>query len=407
MGKALSGHASRRAFLAATVAGFGAAATGCAVDTQAPAIRNLGHAPVRATIRVWADPVRAQPLAQLGQQCQQQRGIAVDVESMDSQQIAQQLLTGEPQDHPDLAVVGHDWLAELIAAQRVSPMAGRNQELLPPAQQAFDDDEHTYGLALDLESLALIRNDALTDAQPETWDALLESHPASPVLIPQQQPGDPYHLYPFQGSFGAPVLNWETRELSADQFLGADYFSWLAANGSLGNGILAVSPGPEEALEAFLAGEAPFLLTGPWHLRAIREALSVSVLPIPAAGPVPATPFVGVRGVVLPAASTQPDMAQEFCVNYVDTEPGLLAIQAATGRVPATSAAADLASADDPIAAGLREAAATGVLLPPQSDMNIVVPHWAMTQADVISGTASDPAAAWITMIDRWVMALG
>ena len=58
----------------------------------------------------------------------------------------------------------------------------------------------------------------------------------------------------------------------------------------------------EKAKQAFLDGQSPYIITGPWNTTAFTEAgLDISVLPIPSAGGEVSRPFVGVQGAYISA----------------------------------------------------------------------------------------------------------
>ena len=79
---------------------------------------------------------------------------------------------------------------------------------------------------------------------------------------------DPYHLYPLQTSFGAPVFATNEDGSYSDQLaLGGDaghaYADYLAALGE--KGVLSPAVTADVAKAAFLAGQSPYIVTGPWN----------------------------------------------------------------------------------------------------------------------------------------------
>ena len=156
------------------------------------------------------------------------------------------------------------------------------------------------------------------------------------------------------------------------------------------------------ALEAFSNGESPFMITGPWNIQAFTDAgIDVSVLPIPSAGGETAAPFVGVQGFFVNSQSENQLLANTFLLNFIATQDVQTALYEAGGRVPALTASADAVSADDPIVAGFGAAGEVGVPMPSIPEMGSVWSFWGTTEADIISGNASDPAAAWQTMVEN------
>src|SRR5690606_40219458 len=82
------------------------------------------------------------------------------------------------------------------------------------ALEAFTYEGQAYGLPYAIENIALYRNTEPVDQTPATFDEMIAAGEASgaeyPLLIQITETGDPYTIYPFQPSFGAPVF--ETNE---------------------------------------------------------------------------------------------------------------------------------------------------------------------------------------------------
>src|SRR5690606_41651456 len=100
-------------------------------------------------------------------------------------------------------------------------------------------------------------------------------------------------------------------------------------------------------------------------------------------------------------------VATTFLLDYVATPEVQTALYETGGRIPALTAAADAIAADDPIVAGFAAAGEVGVPMPSLPQMGSVWDFWGTTEADIISGDASDPEAAWQTMVDNIQGAIG
>jgi arabinogalactan oligomer/maltooligosaccharide transport system substrate-binding protein len=267
-----------------------------------------------------------------------------------------------------------------------------------------------YGLPVSIENLALVRNNALATETPDTWDEVIAAGQALvaagtatyPVLIPSGADSDPYHLYPLQSSYGAPLfgLNADGSYNPDDLLIGSEGGNAFAAKlvewGA--SGVLNTNIDGDIARDEFVAGTSPFMITGPWNLPAFAEGgLDYEVGPIPQAGPDESTPFVGVQGFFVSSKSTNALAANEFVVNYLGSEDVQLALFEAGGRPPALTSAFDIAAAEDDIRA-FGEYGAQGVPMPNIPAMNAVWDYLGATQAALVNGTAGDPTTAWQNM---------
>ncbi|SED99451.1 sugar ABC transporter substrate-binding protein [Ruania alba] len=363
------------------------------------------------TLTVWADELRAEPLADIAAQFETDTGVTVEIVQQNFDDIRPQFLAQAPTgEGPDIIVGAHDWAGELVTNGVVSPveLGDRAGEFSQVAVDGFTYDGSVYGVPYGIENIALVRNNDLASQTPETFDELIaqgeDSGAEYPVLLQTGEEGDAYHLYPLQTSFGAEVFATDDSgsyvpELTLGSDGGTAFAEWLATVGQTGSGALDTAITADIAKEAFANGESPYIITGPWNISTFTDAgLDVSVLPIPSAGGETAAPFVGVQGFYVSAYSENAILANEFLVNYVATEEVQVALYESGGRIPALTAAADTLT-EDPIISGFAAAGEVGVPMPSLAEMNSVWEFWGTTQAAIISGAADDPAAAWETMV--------
>src|SRR5690606_25962972 len=121
-----------------------------------------------------------------------------------------QVPTGEG---PDITVGAHDWLGSFIVNGVVDSvdLAGMESEFESVALEAFTYDGQLYGLPYALETIAVVRNTALVDETPATFDEMIAMGEAAGTRYPfvintGGTAGDAYTYYGFQTSFGAPVF---------------------------------------------------------------------------------------------------------------------------------------------------------------------------------------------------------
>ncbi|WP_154794644.1 maltose ABC transporter substrate-binding protein [Occultella kanbiaonis] len=365
------------------------------------------------TLTIWADEFRAAALTDIVAQFEEDKGVTVEIVEKNFDDIKDEFIAQAPTgEGPDIIVGAHDWSGELVTNGLVSPveLGDAAADFSEVAVNAFTYEGSVYGVPYGIENIALVRNNALASDTPATFDELIAQGQATgaeyPVLIQMGEEGDAFHMYPLQTSFGAPVFATDDTgsyipELALGGDAGTAFADYLASIGQAGSGVLDTAITADIAREAFANGESPYILTGPWNIAPFTEAgIDVTVLPIPSAGGEPAAPFVGVQGFYVNSYSENAILANEFLINYAATEDVQVAMYETGGRIPALTSAAEAVS-DDPIAAGFVAAGEIGVPMPSLPQMNSVWAFWGVTEANLVSGVATDPAAAWATMVDN------
>ena len=318
-----------------------------------------------------------------------------------------QVPTGEG---PDITIGAHDWLGSFIVNGVAEPvdLGAKAAEFEAVATQAFTYDGQMYGLPYALESIAVVRNTALVDSTPATWDEMIakgkEAKTKYPFVINTNgTTGDAYTYYGLQTSFGAPVFKQNadgsyTTEVGMGGDAGLAYATFLAENGMKGAGHFSTDWTYDVANQEFADGNAPYTIAGPWAIATFTGAgIDVAVDPIPSAGGQPAAPFVGVQGFYVSSQSDSKLIANDFLVNYVATADVIKALYDADPRLPAMTSVADQV-ASDPIVAGFLASAKQGAPMPSIPEMGDVWEFWNAAESSIISGSA-EPDAAWTKML--------
>lgn len=405
-------HAPRRALRRATalvVAASLLALAACAPGSEAAT--PAGGTPVH-TLTVWIDEDRAEPFATLLATYTEQTGVPVEVVGQQSDVLRAAFLSSlSAQKRPDVVVGAHDWLGELMADGSVLDVDLPDPAAFTSAALgAVTYEGDVYGVPLSTENIALVRNDGLTSLVPTTFDEMVEEGERlvgigaaeRPLLLQQGATGDPYHLYPVQTSFGAPVFATdETGSYTADLALGgegghaaAEYIAGLGRRGVLDPELTG-----DAARDEFAAGAAPFVLTGPWNVPAFVEAgLDVTVLPVPPAGPERAQPFVGVQ-VAFVSRTVRHEPTAEELLAWLASHEVQVALYKATGRAPALQSAVDAIS-DDPVVRGFAEAGQDGAPMPAIPQMSAVWASWGVAQRRLVADPSADPSAVWDAMVN-------
>lgn len=364
-------------------------------------------AELEGTLTIWADETRTEVVTDIAAQYTEQSGVEVEVVEKPSADIGNDFVTAVPLgEGPDIIVSAHDGLGGWVTNGVVGTvdLGGKEDQFSEAALAGVTYDGQTYGVPYAIENIALVRNNALVQETPATWDEMIAGSQATgsqyPIVI-QQDPvsSDPYHLYPLQTSFGAPVFASEngsyTPEIAMGGEAGAAFAEFLAAQGAAG--ILDTNISADVAKELFLGGQTPYIVTGPWYVTEFVEAgMDVSVLPVPSAGGQPAQPFVGVQGFFPSVESENALLVNDFLVNFIATPEVQTALYELGGRVPAMTESAE--ALDDPILTGFNEAGATGAPMPSLPEMSAVWEWWGAAELDIINGTAP-PAQRWEAMV--------
>jgi arabinogalactan oligomer/maltooligosaccharide transport system substrate-binding protein len=364
----------------------------------------------KATLTVWVDDTRSGPVKEVAKVFEKEKGVTVKFVQKDFGDIRDDFISQVPAGQgPDVIVGAHDWLGKLVQNGVVAPieLGDKTADFLPVATQAMSYEGTLYGLPYSVENIALVKNNALVkDATPATFDDLVAQAKGAgvdySVLIQQdEKTGDPYHMYPLQTSFGAPVFGtdasgaYDGNKLTLDSDQGRAFAAYLAKLGA--EGVVNTSVSGDVAKEAFLAGKAPYMITGPWNTGDfVKAGMDISIEKVPSAGGQPSQPFVGVQGFFISSKSKNALLANEFVVNYLGTPDVQLALYQAGGRAPALTAALDEISSD-PIVAGFAAVGKDGVPMPSIPAMDTVWADWGATEVAVVN-QQGDPTALWNQM---------
>ena len=375
---------------------------GCAGGTTGGGDSSEGEG--SSTLTVWVDAERVDALQGAADSYEEKTGVKVELvgKSVDDMKddFIQQVPTGKG---PDVVMGAHDWLGELSTNGVVAPLelGDSASDYLDVALQAATYDGTVYMLPYAVENIAVLRNADLVPEAPASFDDMVSK---GTFVVEQGAEGNPYHLYPFQTAFGAPVFgtdasgSYDPADLQLGSEGGFAFADWLAAQGKNGTGVLNTDIDGEIAKQQFLDGTAAFWLTGPWNVGAAVDAgINVAIDPVPSPTGETASPFAGVKGFFVSSESKNKVAANDFLVNYIGTEEVQLELFEAGNILPALTAAADTA-ASDPIIAGFQAVGADAVPMPAIPAMGSVWQFWGVAEAAIING--SDPATTWQKLVD-------
>ena len=270
------------------------------------------------TLTVWVDETRIDAFKTIGESFLAATGVTLDVVQKPSGDVKTDFIAQAPTgEGPDLIVGAHDWTGDLVKNGVIAPVELGDQvsNFNEVATRGFTQAGQLYGVPYAIENIALVRNNAMLQDTPATFDELIAQGKAAagaefPAVIQQGPDGDAYHLYPIQTSFGAPVFKTDANgDYTAELGMGgpeglafAEYLKTLAAEK-----VVSSSLEGETAKQAFLDGKTPYIITGPWYVAAfVAGDMDITVLPVPSPGGPPSAPSVGGQGVFLCSGAENP-----------------------------------------------------------------------------------------------------
>lgn len=360
------------------------------------------------TLTVWADDTRYGQMKDFAESFTAATQIGLNVVQKSESDMDKEFVTQVPTGNgPDIIILAHDRLGSLVDNGVVAPvdLGAAKDKLAPAAVQGVTYGGQTYGMPYAIESVALVRNNKLTKDEPKTFDEMVTSgtnagaERAFVVQAGENNQFDPYHMYAFQTSFGAPIFKQAadgsyTPELGIKGEEGTKFAEWIKAQTDAK--VLDPALTADITKQTFLDGKAAYMVTGPWNITAFREAgMDISILPIPSAGGKDAQPFVGVQAFFASAKSENPLLVAKF-MEYMGTPEAQQKMFELGGRVPAMVEVAD--KVDDADVKGVAAVASKGVPMPAIPEMGSVWDFWGVTEGDIATGKQT-PAEGWTTMI--------
>lgn len=359
------------------------------------------------SLTVWADDTRYSQIQELAKDFTAATKVDVQVVQKSETNMDQEFISQVPTGNgPDVIVMAHDKLGQMVKNGVVSPvdLGEAKSKFSEAAVQGVTYDGKTYGVPYAVESVALVRNNKLTTDTPKTFDEMVASGKKAgseyPFIVQMSTDGDPYHLYAFESSFGNEVFKQSADgSYTSDLTLGgegaSEFTQWLKAQGAAKT--LNPNITSDIAKDAFLKGNAAYMVTGPWNVTAAKAAgLDVSVLPIPSAGGKEAKPFVGVQMFYQSSKTKNQVLVSKF-FQYLETKEAQSKLQELGGRVPAMTEVAN--SLSDENLKQFASIAGNGLPMPAIPAMGSVWDYWGKTEVAIVNG--ADPASSWETMVNN------
>jgi len=206
-------------------------------------------------------------------------------------------------------------------------------EFLDNAIDAVTYEDKIYGFPLSMKTIALFYNKELVDEPADTWDEVKEfakeyNDPSANKFAMLWQAVEPYYVHGFLAGYGYDIfgpnhddpdqLGWDTPEAAEG----------LAFYKTLRDEIypVAAQDATWDAMNTmFSAGEAPYVITGPWSIADFRKAgVDFGVAPLPKMpnGNRPIT--LSTVDVVCISSFTEYPIASMLLADFISTDPECL-----------------------------------------------------------------------------------
>jgi len=396
----------RKSGIAAAVATL---AVGSLFAASAPAIADT------PTLLVWVDSARKADFATPVADWAKANGVTVTLTGKDFGQVRDQLKTAVPAGTgPDvLLAAAHDWTGNLVASGVVRPVslaAATTASLSSNALAGFLYNGKQYGVPFYTENIGLVRNLAKAPKAPTSGAQIKNGE----LLVGTYGSvgGDPYHFYPVQSSFGAPVFDstskgW-TSTLGMDGAEGQTFAKYLATKGQAFFG--KADFGWDNAICAIKTGTLKYWITGPWAIGSIENGNSkctaksvvnkdFAISAIPSFGGKVARQFMGVKGGMLTNSPTTDVVRATSLLTYLAGKEAGINYFNTDNFTPANKAALAVAS-NDPVIKQFADAGKNAVPMPNMPAMDSVWDKWGKTEAKILTGKSTNPGADWTAMTD-------
>ena len=166
----------RRGIAALGVIAAATALAACNNGTTSSSSSSDNSNDAAATLTIWADDTRFTQVETISQDFTAKTGVKVDVVQKSESDMDQEFTTQVPTGNcPDLIVMAHDKLGALVSNGVVAPvdLGEAKSQFADVAVKGVTYNGQTYGVPYAIESVALVRNNALTKDEPKTYDDMI------------------------------------------------------------------------------------------------------------------------------------------------------------------------------------------------------------------------------------------
>lgn len=373
--------------------------------------------PPQKEVEIWADKGTVDTIVtRVCSWARTNSGYKVKVTSRDFSTVrdALKVAVNKGQGPDILAGAAHDWVGNLVKAAVLKPItlpANFRDDFVPGALQALRYNGQYYGVPGWTENIAFLRN---VKKQKTPITSINQVKNGEIGINYSATTSDPYHFYPFQTMFNAPVFTSDSdgdwnNTVGMGGTNGANFAKWMKTKGTAFFG----KPADAKILCNFLNGKIKYWVTGAWNINAIEQGAGgckkglkigtgYSIDPFPK-GPTGITPkqFLGIRGHLLvadgPNNKTNVAGATDL-LRWLSSEGTQFSIYDNFNKTPANKAALNRAK-DNPVVKGFADAGVNAVPMPNSPAMDAAWVTWGKAQTRIIQGKESKPDVAWANMV--------
>lgn len=241
----------------------------------------------------------------------------------------------------DLAIVPHEWLAQLTQRETIGELPSERvvvlrQRLLGQALLAVSEGERVFGYPISAEVVALVYDPGAFPYPPRSIDEILAGSYAPGELPFALDLSNPTVLAPLVGSLQGGIVdpegNLAWRPEAVKETLRRLHPAWGTPGGwrvCRGSDLQSLQ------VQLFAAGKLASFVAGPWLLQALEDTgHPFAVMPIPGfSGATPARALVGYQCAVVLRDSRWGDLALEIGARLLREETNER-INLATGHLP-------------------------------------------------------------------------
>ena len=311
------------------------------------------------TLRIWADADRKASVEKVAGAWGKKNGVTVTVVQKDFGAIRDDLKTVDVATAPDVIVGAHDWVGGLAANGSIIPLTVSRTASAKIPSYALDAFSYAnakgnkvlYGAPVALENVGLVVNTAIAKVPTSFGDmvsqALAFKNKAAGnfgLVIPG---GDAYHYYPLLSGLCGYVFGKDAKGNLNPKDIGVANSKLLANATQVDSwnvsGLLSSKVDYGIAKNAFLAGKAPFWVTGPWEKDTLEKSgLKVRIVQMPK-NACDSVPFLGVQGFMVTKFAKShgvESQARDLVGSYMMSESAQTQLSSENGRAPANTDAA-------------------------------------------------------------------
>lgn len=377
----------------------GGDSTPASAATDGPVVRDTN-----ADLVIWSDDKRAAALQKAADTFAKAQGIKVAVQAVSKDLQTNFITANQAGNGPDVVFGAHDWIGNMVQNSAITPFQispDATSKLSPIAVKAMQFNGQSYGAPYAVETIALFRNNKLTQVEPKSIEELVkaakESKAENPLCLPVGQEGDAYHLQPIFTAGGGYLFgqtsdgSYDPKDLGVGKPGSVEAAKKIAALAK--DGVLKTSIDGKNNISLFTEGKCAYMVSGPWALSDLKKAgTDFALSQVPGfEGGSPAKAFTGAQAIFIASKAKNKAVAEAFVNEALTSEQIQTELYNVDPRPPALVELNTKLSGDNPQVAQFGKLAESGEPMPNIKEMAAIWAPLGKAQAAIISG--ADPTS--------------